>query len=86
MLFLALLIPDPTLSTFANSTLSSIIAYIQFNGLDSCSDASTMPDEITYTLRVQEYELTLIFVLLFSFRYEFLIFLEMVCIIFVLSL
>ncbi|CAF3392848.1 unnamed protein product [Rotaria sp. Silwood1] len=33
-------IPDPSLSTLSNKTLQSIIAYIQFNNLDSCTDPS----------------------------------------------
>ncbi|CAF0848696.1 unnamed protein product [Rotaria sordida] len=47
-------VPDPTLSTLSNKTLQSIVAYIQFNNLDSCTDPSTMPNEVNYTLRMQE--------------------------------
>ncbi|CAF2548505.1 unnamed protein product [Rotaria sp. Silwood2] len=47
-------IPDSTLSTLSNKTLQSIIAYIQFNNLDSCIDSSVMPNEVKYTLRMQE--------------------------------
>ncbi|CAF0914028.1 unnamed protein product [Rotaria sp. Silwood1] len=47
-------IPDPSLSTLSNKTLQSIIAYIQFNNLDSCTDPSVMPNEVKYTLRTQE--------------------------------
>ncbi|CAM4944466.1 unnamed protein product [Rotaria socialis] len=47
-------IPDPTLSTLSNTTLQSIIAYIQFTNLDLCTSPSAMPDEVKYTLRMQE--------------------------------
>ncbi|CAF4163607.1 unnamed protein product, partial [Adineta steineri] len=47
-------ISDPTLSTLSNTTLQSLTAFIQFTNLDSCTNASTMPDEVKYTLRMQE--------------------------------
>ncbi|CAF0732502.1 unnamed protein product [Adineta steineri] len=47
-------ISDPTLSTLSNTTLQSLTAFIQFTNLDSCTNASTMPDEVQYTLRMQE--------------------------------
>ncbi|CAF4262993.1 unnamed protein product, partial [Adineta steineri] len=47
-------ISDPTLSTLSNATLQSLTAFIQFTNLDSCTNASTMPDEVQYTLRMQE--------------------------------
>ncbi|UJR36716.1 hypothetical protein I4U23_029432 [Adineta vaga] len=46
--------PDPTLSSASNATLSSIFAYIYFTNINSCSSPSTMPDEVSYTLRMQE--------------------------------
>jgi hypothetical protein len=45
---------DPTLASVTNSTLLSIYAYIYFTNLDSCTSPSTMPDEVNYTLRLQE--------------------------------
>ncbi len=45
---------DPTLASTANATLLSIFAFIYFTNLDSCTSASTMPDEVKYTLRFQE--------------------------------
>ncbi len=51
---------DPTLSTVANSTLLSIFAFIYFTNLDSCTSPSTMPDQVQYTLRMQEYVIILI--------------------------
>jgi hypothetical protein len=45
---------DPTLESVTNSTLLSIYAYIYFTNLDSCTSPSTMPDEVNYTLRLQE--------------------------------
>ncbi|CAF0732489.1 unnamed protein product [Adineta steineri] len=45
---------DPTLASTSNTTILSIYAFIYFTNLDSCTDASTMPDEVKYTLRLQE--------------------------------
>ncbi|CAF1200980.1 unnamed protein product [Adineta steineri] len=45
---------DPTLASTPNTTILSIYAFIYFTNLDSCTDASTMPDEVQYTLRLQE--------------------------------
>ncbi len=45
---------DPTLSSTPNATLLSIFAYIYFTNLDSCTSSSTMPDQVAYTLRMQE--------------------------------
>lgn len=46
---------DPTLSTLSSTDLQSILAVIQFTNLDSCTNSSTMPDQVRYTLRMQEY-------------------------------
>jgi hypothetical protein len=54
-LFTVQYLSDPTLSTLSNATLQSIVAFIQFTNLDSCTNHSTMPDEVQYTLRMQEY-------------------------------
>jgi hypothetical protein len=48
-------VSDPTLSTLSSANLQSLIAFIQFTNLDSCTSPSTMPDEVKYTLRMQEY-------------------------------
>jgi len=45
---------DPTLASTTNATLLSVFAYIYFTNLDSCTSPSTMPDEVQYTLRMQE--------------------------------
>jgi len=45
---------DPTLASVSSSTLETIFAYVYFTNLDGCTSASTMPDEVRYTLRLQE--------------------------------
>ena len=45
---------DPTLSTLSSASLQSLLAFVQFTNLDGCSSPSTMPDEVKYTLRMQE--------------------------------
>ncbi len=45
---------DPTLSSATNATLLSVYAFIYFTNLDSCTSPSTMPDQVQYTLRLQE--------------------------------
>jgi hypothetical protein len=52
---------DPTLATVTNDTLLSIFTFIYFTNLDSCTSASTMPDQVQYTLRFQEYVIKLVF-------------------------
>ncbi|UJR36715.1 hypothetical protein I4U23_029431 [Adineta vaga] len=47
-------VSDPSLSTISNATLQSLIAFIQFTNLDSCTGPSTTPDEVKYTLRMLE--------------------------------
>ncbi|CAF0922953.1 unnamed protein product [Adineta ricciae] len=47
-------VSDPTLATVPNSTIQSLIAYIQFTNLDSCTSPSTVPDVVKYTLRMLE--------------------------------
>ncbi|UJR09005.1 hypothetical protein I4U23_013254 [Adineta vaga] len=48
-------IPNPSISSLPNSTLESIFAYIYFTNIDpSCSTPSAMPDQVQYTLRMQE--------------------------------
>lgn len=53
--FVVQVVPDPSLLTLSNNTLQSVAAYIQFTNLDSCTDSTTMPNEVKYTLRMQEY-------------------------------
>ncbi len=55
---------DPTLSTLSSTDLQSLIAFIQFTNLDLCTSPSTVPDEVQYTLRMQEY------VIPFFFQYD----------------
>ncbi|CAF3435397.1 unnamed protein product [Rotaria sp. Silwood1] len=43
-----------SLSSFSNEMLLSINAYIIFTNMDSCVNKSTMPDQVHYTLRMQE--------------------------------
>ncbi|CAF2146243.1 unnamed protein product [Rotaria magnacalcarata] len=49
----------PVLSSYSSSTLESIFAFIYFTNVDSaCSSAASMPDQVQYTLRMQENGLT----------------------------
>jgi len=47
-------IPDATLSTLSNSTLQTIYAYMYFTNLDGCTNAASMPNQVEYTIRMQE--------------------------------
>ncbi|CAF1233873.1 unnamed protein product [Adineta ricciae] len=48
-------IPSSSISSLSNSTLGTIYAYIYFTNIDPlCSSASAMPDQVAYTLRMQE--------------------------------
>ncbi|CAF2937617.1 unnamed protein product [Rotaria sp. Silwood2] len=52
-------ISDPTLSSFSNSTLETIFAYVYFTNIDaSCNTYTSIPDQVQYTLRMQENGLT----------------------------
>ncbi|CAF3946627.1 unnamed protein product, partial [Rotaria sordida] len=52
-------ISDPTLSSLSNSTLETIFAYIYFTNIDaSCNNSALIPDQVQYTLRMQENGLT----------------------------
>jgi hypothetical protein len=46
---------NPNIALLQNTTQQTIYAFIYFTNLDACSSASTMPDQINYTLRMQEY-------------------------------
>ncbi len=59
-------VSDPTLSTLSSTTLQSLTAFIQFTNLDSCTSPSTMPDQVQYTLRMQEYERYFLHIIDFS--------------------
>ncbi|CAF1000356.1 unnamed protein product [Rotaria sordida] len=45
---------NPNISSLSNITQTTIYAFIYFTNLDSCTNSSTMPDTIVYTLRMQE--------------------------------
>ncbi|CAF1258424.1 unnamed protein product [Rotaria sp. Silwood1] len=52
-------ITDPTLSSLTNSTLETIFAFVYFTNIDnSCATAVSIPDQVQYTLRMQENGLT----------------------------
>lgn len=46
---------NPNLGLLSSSTQQQIFAFIYFTNLDSCTNSSTMPDQINYILRMQEY-------------------------------
>ncbi|CAF4566841.1 unnamed protein product [Rotaria sp. Silwood1] len=48
------IIPNPNISSLSNTTLESLYAYIYFTNLDSCTSPTTMPNQVNYTLRLQE--------------------------------
>jgi len=81
-LFIVQVASDPTLSTLSTKDLQSLTAFIQFTNLDSCTSPSTMPDQVQYTLRMQEYVIRFFFNI--SFYYLFVI--EMVRIIIMLKM
>jgi hypothetical protein len=64
-MFIVQFLSDPTLSTLSTAELQSLTAFIQFTNLDSCTDPSTMPDQVQYTLRMQEYVICLFFIFVF---------------------
>jgi len=48
-------IPNTDLPTLPNSTVESIYAYVIFTNVNaSCSNPSSMPDQVQYTIRMQE--------------------------------
>ncbi|CAF1026567.1 unnamed protein product [Didymodactylos carnosus] len=49
---------NPDVSSLPVATQLQIHAFIYFTNLNSCTNATTMPDQITYTLRMQEYGAT----------------------------
>jgi hypothetical protein len=51
-------IPNPTISSLSEATLETIFAYIYFTNINSsCTNSTSMPDQVQYTLRMQEYDL-----------------------------
>ena len=46
---------NPNLALLSSFTQQQIYALIYFTNLDSCTNSSTMPDQINYILRMQEY-------------------------------
>jgi hypothetical protein len=57
MNFLVAVIPNPTISSLSNTTVDAIYAYIYFTNVDAaCSSPASMPDQVQYTLRMQEYD------------------------------
>ncbi len=69
-LFIVQAASDPNLSTLSTTDLQSLTAFIQFTNLDSCTSPSTMPDQVQYTLRMQEYVIRFFYI---SFYYLFVI-------------
>lgn len=54
-LILVTVIPNPNLGQLPNTTIDSIYAYILFTNINaSCTDQSRMPDQVQYTIRMQE--------------------------------
>lgn len=48
-------IPNPTLSSLTSTTLESIFAYVVFTNVPTtCGINTAMPDQVQYTLRMQE--------------------------------
>ena len=54
-IFLVSVIPNSQISALSNSTLEGIFAYIYFTNIPTvCTSASSIPDQVEYTLRMQE--------------------------------
>ena len=48
-------IPDSNISSLSNTTLEGIFAYIYFTNINaSCNNPASIPDQVEYTLRMQE--------------------------------
>lgn len=49
------IIPNPDVSALSDKTLAEIFAYIYFTNInDSCTNPALIPDQVEYTLRMQE--------------------------------
>ena len=59
-LYLVQVIPNPVISSLTESTLETIFAYVYFTNIaDSCNNSAAMPNQVEYTLRMQEYDFRL---------------------------
>jgi hypothetical protein len=68
MIILVEVIPNSTISSLPDATLERIFAYIYFTNIDpSCNNSASMPDQVQYTLRMQEYDLDLISIIFIDY-------------------